>query len=236
MTRGLLVTTVVFRHFLAVAVLFLAHPGVADENAEENPIAACTCLWQGSFTEIAKNADLIMLGAVTEHRGNAADFAIEEIFRGPDWHTNIRVWMQARDYCRPNIENFPPGSRWVLALEHIEALPSDAFDPLTPNISYGRLDDWMLSNCGGYFLEAHGGTVRGNLIPGTPRWDFNPDMNPVLIDLLRHHLDGSAGVETLKNAAQEDPEARALMLNTRSFLRGQDTLLPEDPEPSDSPP
>mgnify|MGYP001574096270 FL=1 len=60
-------------------------------------------------------------------------------------------------------------------------------------------------------------------------------MNPVLIDLLRSHLLGNVGVETLKIAAQEDPEARALMLNTRSFLRGQDTLLIEDSEPSTPP-
>ena len=235
MTRGLLATTSVFIPLIAVAALFWARLGLAQESSNESPIAACSCLWQGSFTEIANDADLIMLGAVTEHRGNAADFAIEEIFRGPDWHTDVRVWLKARDYCRPNIENFPVGSRWVLALQHIDELPKNAFDPSTPNISYGRLDDWALSSCGGYFLQAHGGTVSGNLIPGTPRWDFDPDMNPVLIDLLRSHLLGNVGVETLKNAAQEDPEARALMLNTRSFLRGQDPLLIEDSNPGTPP-
>lgn len=235
MTRGLLATIAVLKHALAVVALFWAHIGLADEGLKENPIATCTCLWEGSFTEIANNADLIMLGAVTEHRGNAADFAIEEILRGPDWHTNVRVWLKARDYCRPDIKNFPLGSRWVLALQHIDKLPQNAFDPTTPNTSYGRLDDYILSSCGGYFLQAHGGTVSGNLIPGTPRWDFDPDMNPVLTDLLRSHLLGNVGVETLKNAAQENPEARALMLNTRSFLRGQDTLLIEVPEPSTPP-
>ena len=235
MTRGLLARTSVLIHLIAVAALLWAHLGLADESTNENPIAVCSCLWQGSFTEVANDADLIMLGAVTEHRGNAADFAIEEILLGPDWHTTVRVWLKARDYCRPDSENFPVGSRWVLALQHIDKLPQNAFDPSTPNISYGRLDDWVLSSCGGYFLQAHGGTVSGNLIPGTPRWDFDPDMNPVLIDLLRSHLLGNVGVETLKNAAQEDPEARALMLNTRSFLRGQDTLLIEDSEPSTPP-
>jgi hypothetical protein len=60
-------------------------------------------------------------------------------------------------------------------------------------------------------------------------------MNPVLIDLLRSHLTGSVVVENLKSAAEEDPEARALMLNTRSFLRGQDTLLPDNKAPVNSP-
>jgi hypothetical protein len=48
-------------------------------------------------------------------------------------------------------------------------------------------------------------------------------------------LTGSVGVENLKSAAEEDPEARALMLNTRSFLRGQDTLLPDNKAPVNSP-
>ena len=235
MNRMGLAPTGRFHLLLLLLALVLAPHGLADTTTEDNPIDTCTCLWQGSFTEIADTADLIVLGAVTQHRGNAADFAIEEILRGPDWHTSIRVWLKAKNYCRPDIENFPPGSRWVLALKHIETLPSGAFDPLTPNISYGRLNDWILSNCGGYFLQAQGGTVRGNLIPGTPRWDFDPDMNPVLVDLLRGHLQGQVTVETLEKAAQEDPEARALMLNTRSFLRGQDDLLGEDSEPSNPP-
>jgi len=234
-TPWIFVRTVVLKPLLAVAGLLLAPYGSAGDDQESNPIDVCTCLWEGSFTEVADGADLIVLGAVTEHRGNAADFAIEEVLRGPDWHTHIRVWLKARNYCRPAIETFPLGSRWVMALQHIETLPDDAFDPLTPNISYGRLNDWVLSSCGGYFLRAHGGTVRGNLVPGTPRWDFDPDMNPVLIDLLRSHLTGSVGVENLKSAAEEDPEARALMLNTRSFLRGQDTLLPDNKAPNNSP-
>ena len=78
MTRGLLATIAVLKHALAVVALFWAHIGLAGEGLKENPIATCTCLWEGSFTEIANNADLIMLGAVTERRGNAADFAIED--------------------------------------------------------------------------------------------------------------------------------------------------------------
>ena len=66
---------------LLLLALVLAPHGLADTTTEDNPIDTCTCLWQGSFTEIADTADLIVLGAVTQHRGNAADFAIEEILR-----------------------------------------------------------------------------------------------------------------------------------------------------------
>jgi hypothetical protein len=78
-----------------------------------------------------------------------------------------------------------------------------------------------------------GETVIGNLLPGTPRWNHEPDMTPVVIDLLAAYLAGEASVEDLRDAATEDPELRALRLNTRSFLRGQDGLLeasPEEPE------
>ena len=61
-------------------------------------------------------------------------------------------------------------------------------------------------------------------------------MNPVLLDLLRSYLGGDAGVESLKRAAEEDPEVRELMLNTRSFLRGQEGLLPEQEPPKEDGP
>jgi len=56
------------------------------------------------------------------------------------------------------------------------------------------------------------------------------------LDLLRSYLAGDAGVESLKRAAEEDPEVRELMLDTRSFLRGQEGLLPEQEPPQEDGP
>lgn len=210
-----------------IAGWLLTTQALIASEAPGNAADACTCLWQGSFSEIVDRADLIVLGEISRVRGNAADLEVEEVFSGPDWHQSLRIWFRTQDYCRPDIRDFPSGSRWLLALQQIDALPVDGFNPSTPNISFGRRGDWQLSSCGGYYLSVTGNTVQGNLVPGTPRWDQAPDMNPVLIDLVRSYLAGRVDVETLKRASEEDPEARELMLKTRSFLRGQDDLLPD---------
>ena len=181
-------------------------------------------------------ADLVLLGQVQAIKGNAVDLVPETILKGRFWLDTLRVWMKTQDYCRPPAEYFALGSRWVMALSQIQERPEDSFNPSTPNQSFGRLLDYQLSSCGGYFLQVSGNTVRGNLVPGTTRWDQQPDMNPVLLDLLRSYLAGDASVESLKRAAEEDPEVRELMLNTRSFLRGQEGLLPEqEPAQDDAP-
>ena len=205
--------------------LILAAPSV-DVVANGAP-ESCQCLWQGSFTDVAPTSDLVVVGAVAAVRGNAVDIAIEQISLGPDWLNTIRVWTKTGDYCRPPPEKFPLGSRWMLALEKITALPEGGFDPSTPNQSFGRVGDYALSACGGYFLEVYGDTATGNLLPDMPRWAYDPKMNPVLIDLINSYLDGSLPIESLQEASQEDPAARELLLDTKSFLRGQDPY-PED--------
>jgi hypothetical protein len=201
-------------------------------SAQEIP-ETCTCLWQGSFTEVASDTDLVLRGEVISRKGNAVDIAPITQFQGQTWLDSIRVWMRTGDYCRPAAEAFEPGSQWVFALHQIQSVPENGFDPSTPNQSFGRRLDYRLSACGGYWLKMRGETVIGNLLPGTPRWNHEPDMTPVVIDLLAAYLAGEASVEDLRDAATEDPELRALRLNTRSFLRGQDGLLeasPEEPE------
>jgi hypothetical protein len=207
--------------FLAGLILAARSMSIVANEAPES----CQCLWQGSFTEVAPTADLVVVGEVAAIRGNAVDVAIEQISLGPDWLTTIRVWTKTGDYCRPPPERFPPGSRWMLALEKISALPEGGFDPSTPNQSFGRVGDYALSACGGYFLEVYGNTATGNLLPDMPRWAYDPKMNPVLINLITNYLDGSLPIESLSEASQEDPAARELLLDTKSFLRDQDLYL-----------
>jgi hypothetical protein len=194
--------------------------------------ADCGCLWQGSFSEVAPNADLVVLGEIHTIKGNAVDLLPEQVLKGGLWLDTVRVWMQARDYCRPPAAAFPPGSRWVMALSQIREMPEDGFDPFTPNESFGRKDDYVLSSCGGYWLRVNGDTATGNLVPGTPRFYHQPDMSPVLIELIAGYLVGTVSQEALSEASRERPEAvDALILDTRSFLRGQENWLPaEDAE------
>ena len=194
-------------------------------SAMAQPDVGCECLWQGSFAEIADNSDVIVLGEVVAVKGNAIDLAIEAQLQGAVYFDPMRIWMRAKDYCRPEVARFSQGSRWIFALQRIDSVPAGGFDPSTPNVSYGRKGDWQLSSCGGYFLAVTGETVRGNLVPSMTRWDDNPKMQPVLVDLVSAFIDGRAEIADLEAAVVEDPALKALKLNTRSFLRGQEDFF-----------
>ncbi len=199
-------------------------------NAQPDAMGAdCGCLWEGSFSEVAPDSDLVILAEVQTMKGNAIDLLPERILKGTLWLDTLRVWMQTRDYCRPPAEAFPVGSRWVMALSQIREVPEDGFDPFTPNESFGRKDDYVLSSCGGYWLRVNGNTAIGNLVPGTPRFYHQPDMSPVLIDLIAGFVAGAVSQDAVIEASRERPEeVDTLILETRSFLRGQENWLPKD--------
>ena len=192
--------------------------------------ADCGCLWEGSFSEVASTTDLVVLAEVQTIKGNAIDLVPEQVLQGDFWLDTLRVWMQTRDYCRPPADDFPVGSRWVMALTQIQEVPEGGFNPSTPNQSFGRPYDFTLSSCGGYWLRVNGSAAIGNLVPGMPRFYHQPEMSPVLVDLVAGHLKGTVSTEALIEASRERPEAvDELILDTRSFLRGQaDWLLEED--------
>ena len=185
--------------------------------------AECECLWEGSFSDVQQSAELVVAGRVLSIKGNAVDISVEENLRGRTYLDSVRVWMQTRDYCRPPADDFPLDSRWVFALKRIKDVPDDGFDPFTPNQSYGRIDDYYLSSCGGYWLNYSGEAVTGNLV-NAPRWARDPDMTPVLMDLLRAFLRNEASSEALLEASREDPALLDLMLNTKAFLRGDESV------------
>lgn len=182
------------------------------------PIADCDCLWQGAFVDVHADTDLVIAAAVEEGRGNAIDVSVLRVLRGPDYIGQARVWLRAKDYCRPPRELFPEGSTWVMALERIDSVPEDGFNPSTPNISYGRKGDYILSSCGGYWLKLTGNMVSGALVK-SPRWAREPDMTPVLLDLVEAHVNGRVGDAAMLEASREDPAVKELMLDTREFLR-----------------
>ena len=67
-----------------------------------------------------------------------------------------------------------------MALHRIDEDVPDGFNPHTPNVSYGRVGDYALSSCGGYWLSQSGDWVTGNLVEA-PRWERAPKMTPVLL-------------------------------------------------------
>jgi hypothetical protein len=181
--------------------------------------AECDCLWQGSFSEVQADTSLVISGTVTTGKGNSIDLSVDRLLRGEETLDEIRIWLKTGDYCRPEPALFPVGSQWVMALHEIEQDVPGGFNPNTPNVSYGRVGDYSLSSCGGYWLSQSGDWVSGNLVKA-PRWVREPKMTPVLIDLLADYIDGKVDADTLLQASREDPAVRDLMLDTREFLRG----------------
>ena len=181
----------------------------------------CNCLWQGAFSEVQASTSLVLSGTVIRSKGNSIDLSVDRLLRGQEHLDHIRVWLKVGDYCRPEPELFPVDSQWVMALHQIEKDVPGGFNPHTPNISYGRIGDYSLSSCGGYWLQQSGEWVTGNLVQA-PRWVREPKMTPVLLDLVADYVIGKTDTETLLQASREDPALRELMLDTRAFLRGDE--------------
>ena len=187
-------------------------PSTADE---------CRCLWQGSFNQVAKNTPLVVSGTITRHKGNAADFQIKRVIKGKEFRQTIRLWGAYHQECRPPISDFPVGSQWLMALHSIDTLPPNGFNPNTPNMSYGRVDDYYISQCGAYWLSLQEDFVSGNLINGQ-RWQWvDEKMNPVLIDLIGAYLQGVIPEAALIEAAKPQTESKRLMEKTKQFLNAQ---------------
>ncbi len=197
---------------LACALLLFLVTGTAA--------AECECLWQGAFVDVHEGADLVVSGTVLSAKGNSVDVAVQRVMSGRQPLETIRVWMKAADYCRPEAALFPPGSAWVLALHEITEQVPGGFNPGKPNISYGRIGDYRLSACGGYWLSQTGDRVTGNLVDA-PRWVRDPEMTPVLLDLVDAFVRGDIGRDALAEASREDPALKELMLDTRAFLRDE---------------
>lgn len=195
-----------------LAVLWLLLIGSTRAAAE------CECLWQGDFSQVQASTDLVISATVIAGKGNSLDLSVDRLLRGKGHSTELRVWLQAADYCRPPADNFPIGSQWVLALHRIDDQVPGGFNPGTPNISYGRIGDFSLSSCGGYWLSQTGERVTGNLVEA-PRWVRDPKMTPVLLDLVAGHVAGTVSRQALLEASREDPALQELMLDTRAFLR-----------------
>jgi hypothetical protein len=194
-----------------VTLLTLSHPASSQ----------CECLWQGSFVDVQHTAEVVVSGEVISSKGNSIDLRVARSLRGSSAGENLRIWLQTGDYCRPETELFPPGSSWVMALHRINQDVPGGFDPGTPNISYGRIGDYQLSSCGGYWLKLGADHVTGALVK-SPRWVHEPKMTPVLLDLVAAFVAGKADANALLEASKEDPALRELMLDTRAFLRGDE--------------
>ncbi|MFT6289026.1 MAG: hypothetical protein ACJA09_003792 [Alcanivorax sp.] len=204
--------------WLVSLALLLTTSGLA---AQPTPEAECECIWKGSFVDVFPASDLVISATVVGGKGNSVDLSVDRKLLGADEREDIRIWLKAANYCRPEAETFPIGSQWVMALNRIDEVIDGGFNPSTPSISYGRIGDYSLSSCGGYWLSQSENLISGNLI-NAPRWVREPEMTPVLLDLIGEHIEGLISQDSLLEASREDPALQELMLDTRAFLRGDE--------------
>jgi hypothetical protein len=199
---------------------------IATTAAFGQPPENCQCLWQGSFSKVASRADLIISGQVLSSKGNSADIAIDRVLydRGlnnKEFSPVVRIWGDNGKLCRPPISEFPPQTEWLLALHKITDDVEGGFNPHTPNISYGRINDYYLSQCGAYWLQLTEGMVSGNLVKGR-RWEWQQEtMNPVLLELVDAYIKDIIPEQALVEAAKPLTEAKKLLNETKSFIYQQ---------------
>lgn len=208
-------------YLLAASAVFAGAPATRAQPPE-----TCQCLWQGSFARAYSHADAVITGEVVARKGNSADIRIgERLFDKAnaihDYDDVIRIWGNNGKLCRPDISRFAKGSHWVLALNKIDRVPKDGFNPNTPSISYGRKGDFYLSKCGANWLQLHKQFVSGNLVDGD-RWTWDtPHANPVLLDLVKDYIQHKISKRVLVEAAKPPDKLNKLMEQTRSFLHQQ---------------
>lgn len=181
---------------------------------------ACECIWQGSFVDIKDDADLIVHATVLSTKGNSFDIWIDQTLKGNEFRETLRIWGKTAQLCRPNVDIFLPQTEWILAINKITDVPDDGFNPNTPNLSFGRVDDYAISACGAYWLSVSEGLVSGNIAKGT-RWTYNPKMNPVLFSLIAANINNKISNSALLTASEIPAESKELLLDTKSFLRQQ---------------
>ncbi|TKG87408.1 hypothetical protein EYV94_28305 [Puteibacter caeruleilacunae] len=118
-------------------------------------VHACSCGYLGGFIYAQQVSDLVVYGEVIEYDSFfkyddneeplSMKFLIIKKFRGLEQRDTISVLGDDGAECRPYIAEFPPGSRWLLALQR------------TSN------SDYEISICGEFYLPVINGSVVGRI-------------------------------------------------------------------------
>ena len=180
-------------------------------------MAQCECDWRGPFSWLVEDADALLLGEVVAHSGNSMDIEVLRVMKGKEVRQRVRIWGERGDLCRANVDDFAAGGQWLFALQGIDAVPPGGFNPETPNVSYGRVGDYALSKCGAYWLRHEDGKLSGN-ITSVFRWDYEPAMNPVPVELIQAFVDGEADYADIIGESEEITSKEAWMRHMRERM------------------
>ena len=116
---------------LFVAFLLLIIPSSAS---------ACSCVWKGPFLTASQDAPLVVIGKIIRHhpgKSPTMDVLVLETLKGGILDSGMVVQMGDGMYCRPTLDVFPPGTKWILAINGQGAKPGKGL---------------AISHCGEYWL------------------------------------------------------------------------------------
>ncbi len=116
---------------------------------------ACSCVWKGPFLIAAQGAPLVIVGKILHHhpgKSPTMDVLVLETLKGGILDSGMTIQMGDGMHCRPMINAFPVGTKWILAINGQGAKQGKG---------------WAISHCGEYWLKVEGdyvvGSVDGNM-------------------------------------------------------------------------
>jgi len=127
-------------------LLFLVFGLLTPFNA-----AACSCAWKGPFLSVARESPLVIVGKIVRHhpgKSPSMDDLVLETLKGGILDSGMTLQMGDGMHCRPAMEMFPVGTRWILAING-------------PGAKAGN--GWAVSHCGEYWLRMENHDVVGSI-------------------------------------------------------------------------
>jgi hypothetical protein len=112
---------------------------------------ACSCVWKGPFLTASQDAPLVVIGKIIRHHAGKSptmDVLVSETLKGGILDSGMVVQMGDGMYCRPTIDVFPVGTKWILAINGQGAKPGAGL---------------AISDCGEYWLRVENDEVVGSI-------------------------------------------------------------------------
>ena len=139
--------TAVPRKIIFVALCFFVALGLIIPSYA----GACSCSWKGPFLTASQDAPLVVIGKILRHhpgKSPTMDVLVQETLKGGILDSGMTIQMGDGMYCRPTIDVFPVGTKWILAVNGMGAKPGNG---------------WAISHCGEYWLKVEDDFVVGSI-------------------------------------------------------------------------
>ena len=113
------------KQIIAAIFLLVAIGFIQTSSAE-----ACSCVWKGPFLTASQDAPLVVIGKIIrQHPGKSPtmDILVVETLKGGILDSGMTIQMGDGMHCRPTIDLFPDGTKWILALNGQGAKPGNGW-------------------------------------------------------------------------------------------------------------